>query len=105
MKALICFFWLVSKNPDVETEILKEINEKFEAPIYEEVKDMVYTHESLSETMRLYPPIPIDGKQALKNDVLPDGTVVKKGMRVNYHPYAMGRSEELHWTKAPNSED
>ncbi|KAI8023686.1 Cytochrome P450 94A2 [Camellia lanceoleosa] len=89
--ALIWFFWLVSKNPDVETEILKEINEKSEAPIYEEVKDMVYTHASLSETMRLYPPIPIDEKQALKNDVLPDGTIVKKGMRVNYHPYAMGR--------------
>ncbi|GMP53847.1 hypothetical protein CsSME_00019197 [Camellia sinensis var. sinensis] len=66
---------------------------------------MVYTHASLSETMRLYPPIPIDGKQALKNDVLPDETVVKKGMRVNYHPYAMGRSEELYWTKAPKSED
>ncbi|KAF5958191.1 hypothetical protein HYC85_005416 [Camellia sinensis] len=93
------------QNPDVETEILKEINEKSEAPIYEEMKDMVYTHASLSETMRLYPPIPIDGKQALKNDVLPDGTVVKKGMRVNYHPYAMGRSEELYWTKAPNSDD
>ena len=105
MKALIWFFWLVSKNPDVETEILKEINEKSEAPIYLEVKDMVYTHASLSETMRLYLPIPIDGKQALKNDVLPDGTVVKKGMRVNYHPYAMGRSKELYWTKAPNSKD
>ncbi|KAF5958652.1 hypothetical protein HYC85_005877 [Camellia sinensis] len=75
---------------DVETEILKEINEKSEAPIYKEVKDMVYTHVSLSETMRLYPPIPIDGKQALKNDVFLDGTVVKKGMRVNYHPYATG---------------
>ncbi|CAL5329493.1 hypothetical protein CsSME_00009871 [Camellia sinensis var. sinensis] len=105
MKDLIWFFWLVSKNPDVETEILKEINEKSETPIYEEVKDMVYTHASLNETMRLYPPIPIDGKQALKNDVLPDGTVVKKGMRVNYYPYAMGMSEELCWTKAPNSED
>ncbi|CAL5352449.1 unnamed protein product [Camellia sinensis] len=66
------------REQDVETEIFKEINEKSEAPIYEEVKDMVYTHASLSETMRLYPPIPIDGKQALKNDVLPDGTVVKK---------------------------
>ena len=66
---------------------------------------MVYTHASLSETMRLYPPIPIDGKQALKNNVMPDGTVVKKVMRMNYDPYTMGRSEELYWTKAPNSED
>ncbi|CAL5423909.1 unnamed protein product [Camellia sinensis] len=41
------------------------------------LKDMVYTHVSLSEIMILYPPIPIDGKQALKNDVLPDGTVIE----------------------------
>ncbi|KAI7991492.1 Cytochrome P450 94A2 [Camellia lanceoleosa] len=56
---------------------------------------MVYTHASLSESMRLYPPVPVDGKQAADDDVLPDGTVIKKGMRVSYHPYAMGRSEKL----------
>ncbi|CAL5357408.1 unnamed protein product [Camellia sinensis] len=93
--ALTWFFWLVSRHPDVEKEILKEINEKSEAASFEEVKDMVYTHASLSESMRLYPPVPVDGKQAVDDDVLPDGTVVKKGMRVAYHPYAMGRSEKL----------
>ncbi|KAI4349424.1 hypothetical protein L6164_010014 [Bauhinia variegata] len=93
--ALTWFFWLLLKNPRVEKEVLKEIREKSEAPVYDEVKDMVYTHAALSESMRLYPPVPLDTKEAVDDDVLPDGTVVKKGMRVTYHVYAMGRLENL----------
>ncbi|KAE8685535.1 Cytochrome P450 94A2 [Hibiscus syriacus] len=93
--ALTWFFWLLSKNPEVEEEILKEIKGKSGMPVFEEVKDMVYTHACLCETMRLYPPVPVDGKTAENDDVLPDGTVVKKGTIVTYHPYAMGRMEML----------
>ncbi|KAL6549298.1 hypothetical protein OROHE_008415 [Orobanche hederae] len=99
--ALTWFFWLISNHPQVESEILREINEKSSdtsLSAYDEVKDMVYTHASLCESMRLYPPVPVDTKAALKDDVLPDGTVVKKGMRVSYHPYAMGRVEKV-WGK------
>lgn len=95
--ALTWFFWLVSKNSEVENEILKEIKGKSETEthIYDEVKDMTYTHASLCESMRLYPPVPTDSKEASSDDVLPDGTVVKKGNRMVYHPYAMGRIEKL----------
>ncbi|KAK6940709.1 Cytochrome P450 [Dillenia turbinata] len=97
--ALSWFFWLLSKNPEVENKILKEITEekqgKTKNSVYDEVKDMVYTHASLCESMRLYPPVPVDSKVAAIDDVLPDGTVVKKGNRVAYHPYAMGRLEKL----------
>ncbi|CAN1291852.1 Cytochrome P450 94A1 [Linum perenne] len=93
--ALTWFFWLLWKNPEAESKILEEIGEKSELPIYEEVKDMVYTHASLCEAMRLYPPVPVDTKVAASDDVLPDGTAVKKGTRVSYHPYAMGRMEEI----------
>ncbi|MCL7044906.1 hypothetical protein MKW94_009555 [Papaver nudicaule] len=93
--ALTWFFWLVSCNPKVEQEILKEISQTSEEPGYNDVKDMVYIHASLCESMRLYPPVPADGKEAASDDVLPDGTTVKKGMRVTYSPYAMGRMENL----------
>nr|XP_043611204.1 cytochrome P450 94A1-like [Erigeron canadensis] len=93
--ALTWFFWLLYKNPDVENEVVKEVKGKSDSPIYDEVKDMVYTHAALCESMRLYPPVPVDSKMANEDDVLPDGTVVKKGMMVNYHPYAMGRAEKL----------
>ncbi|MCL7026598.1 hypothetical protein MKW94_010330 [Papaver nudicaule] len=56
---------------------------------------MVYIHASLCESMRLYPPVPIDSKEAASDDILPDGTIVMKGMRVSYSPFAMGRMENL----------
>ncbi|WJX12038.1 hypothetical protein P8452_02578 [Trifolium repens] len=93
--ALTWFFWLLSKHSHVENEIVKEIMGKSETVSYDEVKNMVYTHAALCETMRLYPPVPVDTKEAAYNDVLPDGTFVKKGWRIAYHVYAMGRSEKI----------
>ncbi|KAG2405878.1 Cytochrome P450 [Vigna angularis] len=93
--ALTWFFWLLSKNPREEKEIVNEILDKSEAPVYDEVKHMVYTHAALCESMRLYPPVPTDTKEAVEDDVLPDGTVVKKGSLVTYHVYAMGRLESI----------
>ncbi|KAK4709011.1 hypothetical protein R3W88_029936 [Solanum pinnatisectum] len=94
--ALTWFIWLISKNPEVEKEILKETTTS--SLTYDEVKDMPYTHASLCESMRLYPPVPIDTKEAMRDDILPDGTFVKKGTRIGYHPYAMGRVEDI-WGK------
>ncbi|KAL5792799.1 hypothetical protein ACOSP7_001393 [Xanthoceras sorbifolium] len=93
--ALTWFFWLLSKNPEVEKQILNEIKEKSDTPDFEDIKEMVFTHASLCESMRFYPPVPIDGKRAEKDDVLPDGTVVRKGEGVQYNPYAMGRMESI----------
>ncbi|KAL2934643.1 Cytochrome P450 94A1 [Bienertia sinuspersici] len=94
------FFWLLHKNKQVETEIVREINKNKgkqvktteHSSVYEDVKDMVYIHAALCESMRLYPPVT---KEATKDDVLPDGTLVKKGMMVTYYPYAMGRMKTL----------
>lgn len=96
--ALTWFFWLIYKNPETETEILKEINGKSENSAYEEVKDMIYTHAAICESMRFYPPVPADTKEVVNDDVLPEGTVVKKGDRITYHPYAMGRLASI-WGK------
>ncbi|NP_001312814.1 cytochrome P450 94A1-like [Nicotiana tabacum] len=94
--ALTWFFWLISKHPEVESQIMKEVGEKSESLLlYDEVKNMMYTHASLCESMRFYPPVPMDSKEATKDDILPDGTFVKKGTRVTYHPYAMGRVEKV----------
>ncbi|TXG63777.1 hypothetical protein EZV62_010771 [Acer yangbiense] len=96
--ALTWFFWLLSKNPEVEREILKEIKGKSDTPGFEDIKEMVFTHASLCESMRFYPPVPVDGRSAENDDVLPDGTVVRKEEAVQYSPYAMGRMESI-WGK------
>ncbi|MCL7052218.1 hypothetical protein MKW94_016731 [Papaver nudicaule] len=93
--ALTWFFWLVSRKPGVEKEILKEINQISEKPGYDDIKDMVYIHAALCESMRLYPPVPVESKEAASDDVLPDGTIIKKGMMVLYSTYAMGRMENV----------
>jgi cytochrome P450 len=46
-------------------------------------------------SLRLVPPVPLDTKEAVRDDVLPDGTVVLRGERVTYNVYAMGRMDSI----------
>ncbi|KAI3779000.1 hypothetical protein L2E82_08410 [Cichorium intybus] len=39
-EAMTWFFWLLYKNPAIESGVVKEIEEKSYSPIYDEVKDM-----------------------------------------------------------------
>ncbi|KAG8065893.1 hypothetical protein GUJ93_ZPchr0004g39899 [Zizania palustris] len=57
---------------------------------------------SLSETLRLYPAVPIDAKYCFSDDTLPDGHAIRKGDMVNYQrtPYPMGRMTFL-WETTP----
>ncbi|KAF3338630.1 cytochrome P450 94A1-like protein [Carex littledalei] len=104
--ALSWFFWILSSRPDVEAKILDETrsvrakNGGSETGRYdfEELKEMHYLHAALSESMRLYPPVPANQAQAMKDDVLPDGTRIKKGWFISYNAYAMGRME-ANWGK------
>ncbi|KAK1419768.1 hypothetical protein QVD17_29083 [Tagetes erecta] len=107
--ALSWFFWLLDRNPTVEEKILCEIcrivkeredESENENLIFrpEEVKKMDYLHAALSESLRLYPSVPVDHKEVVEDDVFPDGTVLKKGTKVVYAIYAMGRMEAI-WGK------
>ncbi|CAN0888289.1 Cytochrome P450 86B1 [Linum grandiflorum] len=110
--ALSWFFWLVDAHPEVEERIVKEISmivkersseisseEVVLKP--EEIKRMDYLQAALSEALRLYPSVPVDHKEVVEDDVFPDGTVLKKGTKVIYAIYAMGRMESI-WGKDCN---
>ena len=62
---------------------------------YEDLQSMHYLHVSIYESMRLYPPILLDSKHALHNDILPNRTIMRRGTRDTYHPYAMGRTDTI----------
>ncbi|CAH1430823.1 unnamed protein product [Lactuca virosa] len=100
--ALTSFFWLILNHREVESKIRLELdqlmNENQEFATFEQVKKLDYLHAAIYESMRLYPPIQFDSKFAVEDDKLPDGTLVKKGTRVTFHPYAMGRMETI-WGK------
>ncbi|KAH9608233.1 hypothetical protein KSS87_015046 [Heliosperma pusillum] len=97
--AMTWLFWLTSSNYTSARESIRaELSTiKSSGQLgYEVVKrDMGYLQACLCETLRLYPPVAWDSKHAANDDVLPDGTRVKKGERVTYFPYGMGRMEKI----------
>ncbi|KAK3142439.1 hypothetical protein QOZ80_4BG0346460 [Eleusine coracana subsp. coracana] len=64
----------------------------------EETKPLAYLHAALFESMRLYPPGPIERKEVLADDVLPSGHRVRAGEKILIPLYAMGRMESV-WGK------
>ncbi|KAK9147617.1 hypothetical protein Scep_006374 [Stephania cephalantha] len=104
---LTWFFYMLCKHPFVQEKNVQEVREatgmnddtsvnEFAEMITEEVLDkMQYLHASLTETLRLYPAVPVDGKCSKEDDVLPDGLRVKKGDGINYMPYGMGRMTDI----------
>ncbi|VAH57137.1 unnamed protein product [Triticum turgidum subsp. durum] len=70
--------------------------EEFTARLTEDaIGSMHYLHAALTETLRLYPAVPVDVKCCFSDDTLPDGHAVRRGDMVNYQPFAMGRMKFL----------
>ncbi|EER92037.1 hypothetical protein BDA96_01G343100 [Sorghum bicolor] len=108
--ALTWFLYMACKHPEIQEKICQDarnVSNAGETKTVEEfaqsltdvaLNKMHYLHAALTETLRLYPSVPMDNKQCFGDDVLPDGCSVSKGDIVFYVPYAMGRMEYL-WGK------
>ncbi|XP_066375493.1 cytochrome P450 704C1-like isoform X1 [Miscanthus floridulus] len=108
---LTWFFYMLCKNPVVQDKVALEINESLEWAKEDNsienfterlnesaIENMHYLHAAITETLRLYPAVALDGKMADEDDTLPNGYRVVKGDGVNYMIYAMGRMTYL-WGK------
>ncbi|KAF8701320.1 hypothetical protein HU200_033649 [Digitaria exilis] len=106
-------FYNLAKNPHVVSCIRKEMthvaslkaaavtsNGASRMVVFDQqdTKDLVYLQAALIESLRLYPPGPIERKVVLANDVLPSGHHLRAGETVLISIYAMGRMEAL-WGK------
>ncbi|KAH0464795.1 hypothetical protein IEQ34_004898 [Dendrobium chrysotoxum] len=101
------FFYLLCKNPNVQEKVAQEVRDaimeketlsinEFHLFLTEEVLNgMHYLHAALTETLRLYPAVPLDVKYCFSDDTLPDGFNLKEGDFVDYQPFAMGRMKFL----------
>uniref|UniRef100_A0ACD5VKB9 Uncharacterized protein n=1 Tax=Avena sativa TaxID=4498 RepID=A0ACD5VKB9_AVESA len=99
--ALTWFFWLLSNHPDVEAKILAELRDhplSGQHRTAAELKRLIYLHAALSESLRLYPPVPFEHKAAARPDTLPSGAAVGTTRRVIVSLYSMGRMETV-WGK------
>ncbi|KAM6584623.1 hypothetical protein CsatB_011625 [Cannabis sativa] len=104
---LAWFIYMLCKHPSVQEKVVNELREvtnakgvtnfvEFAESLSDEVLEkMQYLHAAITETLRIYPAVPVDGKICLADDTLPDGYSVRKGDFVAYQPYAMGRMKCL----------
>lgn len=72
-------------------------------PTYQEIKDMKYLNHIIKETLRLYPPVPINARVAARHTWLPHGggadgqapVFVERGTLVIYQVHSMHRRSDL----------
>lgn len=97
--ALTWLFWLLSFHRDIEREVVEEVSiaspPEARRLDYDTLKGMRVLKACLCESMRLYPPVAWDSKHATGSETFPDGTRIRKGDRVTYFPYGMGRMESV----------
>ena len=87
------------RHPEVQQEIIAELEMAFPAardlPLtYDNAHpaSLPYTTAVFSETLRLYPPVPVELKECTAATTFPDGVWLPKGSVVMWVPWAMGRS-------------
>ena len=91
---------LLAQNPDWQEKLRKEIRQVLgsredRALNSNEISQMKLLQNIVMETLRLYPPVPVDIKEAAVDDRLPQGQLIPKGSRMTYEPYVMGRLEKF----------
>ena len=106
--SLLSNVWFeLAKRPDIFTKLRAEIDELLPggmAPTYEQIKSAKYLRALLNESLRLYPVVPGNARQALVDTVLPKGggrdgqapMFVAKGNIVGWSLYTMHRREALY---------
>lgn len=102
-------FYLLVRHQDVYSKLRKTILEDFGSYKHPKeislgkIKDSQYLQDCLHETLRLYPPVPINSRQALRDTTIPRGggpdgmakVFVRKDQHVNYSVYALHRRKDL----------
>ncbi|KAL6127814.1 hypothetical protein ACLB2K_071175 [Fragaria x ananassa] len=101
------FFYMMCKHLHIQEKIAQEVREAINLKDVSTVDELVtsinqeslnkmqYLHAALTETLRLYPSVPMNAKMCFSDDTWPDGFSIKKGDMVVYQPYAMGRMKFL----------
>ena len=92
--------YILTQNPEVEKDLCAEIDRVLqgEVPTLEDLSpdNMPYLNGVLFESLRLFPPVPVDGKAVSEDTEYLDGTRIPKGVRLFFVPYAMGRDPDVY---------
>lgn len=90
--ALYC----LARDPDVRARLAAEVREVLagRAPTLEDVPRLIYTRMIIDESLRLYPPVWLAGRNVVEDDVL-GGYRVPRGELVFVSPYLTHRHPEF----------
>lgn len=109
---LLSVFYELSRNPSVwqklKEEVVKtfgtgEFKEDLRSITFENLKRCIYLRYVINETLRLYPPVALNLRKAVRDTYLPQGggpngedpCFINKGDYVALHIYSMHRLEEI----------
>jgi cytochrome P450 len=104
-------WWLLSKNPSAWSKLQTEVATlKASHPTFENLKELKFLRALLNETLRLYPVVPQNSREAQEDTILPIGggadgkspLFVAKGQVVGWSVYAMHRRPEFY---GPDAEE
>ncbi|KAF9906265.1 hypothetical protein EC991_000828 [Linnemannia zychae] len=90
--------WKLVQHPKVIERLHQEILEVIgpdRVPGYEDIKKLKYQKQVINEVLRLCPPVPINPRESVEEDVLPNGYYIPAGVAVAYCAYATHRLPEL----------
>lgn len=89
----------ISQSARVRKKFLNELEDVLggQAPTFENVRSLAYTRSIIEETLRLYPPVPLLGRRALREGTI-DGKSFKKGTSLLVSPWLLHRNPNL-WSK------
>lgn len=100
-QALSWTFLNLHQHPDIVAKIRDEISQVLGDDVdvfrlqYEQLKDLKYTKAVFNEALRLHPSVPNQAKECMKDDVWPDGTVIRKGSWIAMSAFVMGRLKNI----------
>jgi cytochrome P450 len=94
--ALAWTWYLLAQHPDVYARLRDELQRVLagRTPIFADLPDLPYTLQVLKESMRLYPPVWVLGRQATRAVALGDYDL-PAGMVVTISPYTLHRRPDL----------
>jgi cytochrome P450 len=89
-------WYLISQVPDVEAKLHEELERVLAGrlPTLADVPKLVYTRAIFDEALRLYPPVPILPREAVKDDEF-QGTRIPRGSLIFVVPWLLHRHKRL----------
>jgi cytochrome P450 len=83
---------LLAQNPEVREKLESELNQVLQGklPTLEDLGQLVYTQQIIKESMRLYPPVPLMGREAAVDTQISDYDI-PQGMAIMISQWVMHR--------------